>query len=63
HLHPAADTSELRSLAPDWAARVDDLDVVTGPGSLGALALRAGATLIGHRVLRDAQRTPAPSDF
>ncbi|MFN2503585.1 MAG: polysaccharide deacetylase family protein, partial [Acidimicrobiales bacterium] len=47
HLHPAADTSELRSLAPDWAARVDDLDVVTGPGSLGALALRAGATLIG----------------
>jgi predicted glycoside hydrolase/deacetylase ChbG (UPF0249 family) len=56
HLHPAVDTPELRSLAPDWAARVDDLDVLTAPGALGALAHRTGVGLIGYRALRDLQR-------
>jgi predicted glycoside hydrolase/deacetylase ChbG (UPF0249 family) len=56
YLHPAIDTAELRSLAPDWAPRVDDLDVVTSPGALGALVPRSGVHLIGYRPLRDLQR-------
>jgi predicted glycoside hydrolase/deacetylase ChbG (UPF0249 family) len=57
HVHPAVDTPELRSLAPDWAARVDDLDLVGEHNTLGALARRAGARLIGYRPLRDLQRS------
>jgi chitin disaccharide deacetylase len=60
-LRPAVDTGELRALAPDWASRVDDHDVVTGGQSLRALADRAGVTLIGYRQLRDLQRATAPS--
>jgi len=60
-LRPAVDTGELRALAPDWASRVDDHDVVTGGQSLRALADRAGVTLIGYRQLRDLQRVTAPS--
>jgi predicted glycoside hydrolase/deacetylase ChbG (UPF0249 family) len=56
YLHPAVDTGELRALSPDWGAWVDDLDVVTSRGSLGALAKRAGVELIGYRPLRDLQR-------
>ncbi|MFP5320118.1 MAG: polysaccharide deacetylase family protein [Acidimicrobiia bacterium] len=56
YVHPAVDTAELRSLAPDWAARVDDLDLVTSPGALGSLVQRAGVRLIGYRELRDLQR-------
>jgi len=55
-LRPAVDTGELRALAPDWASRVDDHDVVTVGQSLKALADRAGVTLIGYRRLRDLQR-------
>ncbi len=55
-IHPAADTPELRAQTPDWAARVDDLDLVTAPGALGALAQRAGVTLVGYRELRDLVR-------
>jgi predicted glycoside hydrolase/deacetylase ChbG (UPF0249 family) len=53
---PAIDTGELRALAPDWASRVDDLDVVTGDRSAAALASRARVTLIGYRPLRELQR-------
>jgi predicted glycoside hydrolase/deacetylase ChbG (UPF0249 family) len=63
-VRPARDTGELRALAPDWASRVDDLDLVTTGPSLRALADRAGVTLIGYRQLRDLQRTgrsPTPS--
>jgi predicted glycoside hydrolase/deacetylase ChbG (UPF0249 family) len=56
YLNPAIDTAELRSLAPDWSAQVDDLDVVTSPGALGALVQRAGVIRIGYRPLRDLQR-------
>jgi hypothetical protein len=56
-LRPAVDTTELRALAPDWASRVDDYDVVTVGQSLRALADRAGVTLIGYRELRQLQRT------
>jgi predicted glycoside hydrolase/deacetylase ChbG (UPF0249 family) len=53
---PAVDTGELRALAPDWASRVEDLDVVTGGRSAAALADRARVTLIGYRQLRELQR-------
>src|SRR5262249_41556478 len=56
YFHPAADSGELRSLAPDWSARVDDLDALTSPGGITALAARAGVRLIGYRELRDVQR-------
>ncbi len=60
-LRPAVDTGELRALAPDWASRVDDHDVVTVGQSVRALAERAGVTLIGYRELRRLQRATAPS--
>ena len=56
HVRPAIDTAELRALAPDWAGRVDDHDLVTGHSTLRALAARAGAAFIGYRQLRDLQR-------
>ncbi|HEX3539984.1 MAG TPA: ChbG/HpnK family deacetylase [Acidimicrobiales bacterium] len=56
-LRPAVDTDELRTLAPDWASRVDDHAVVTAGLSLQALAARAGVTLIGYRDLRQLQRS------
>jgi chitin disaccharide deacetylase len=56
YLHPAVDTPELRALAPDWAARVDDHDLVTTDHSLRALAERAGALLLGYRPLRELMR-------
>ena len=54
--HPAVDTAELRALAPDWAGRVDDHDLVTGHTPLRALAERAGVVL---RRLPGAARAPA----
>ncbi len=56
YLHPAADTPELRSLAPDWADRVDDHHLLVLDSALRARLERAGAILIGYRPLRDLQR-------
>ena len=56
HVHPAVDTPELRAQTPDWAARVDDHDLVVNDRSLRALLERAGASRIGYRELRDLQR-------
>ncbi|MGH9093573.1 MAG: ChbG/HpnK family deacetylase [Acidimicrobiales bacterium] len=56
-LRPATDTAELRAVAPDWPARVDDEDVAVRDDALRALARRVGVTLIGYRALRDLQRT------
>ncbi len=56
-LRPAMDTAELRAVAPDWPARVDDHDVAVAAGTLPALAQRAGVVLIGYRQLRDLQRS------
>jgi predicted glycoside hydrolase/deacetylase ChbG (UPF0249 family) len=56
YLHPAADTSELRSLAPDWANRVDDLHLLVHDSALRARIDRSGVKLIGFRELRDLQR-------
>jgi len=55
-VHPAIDTAELRALAPDWSARVDDHDLVMRDGRLRTLIERSGAKLIGYRQLRDVQR-------
>jgi hypothetical protein len=55
-VRPAADTAELRALAPDWPARVDDLDLTVSDSSISALAKKAGVVLLGYRALRDLQR-------
>jgi predicted glycoside hydrolase/deacetylase ChbG (UPF0249 family) len=57
-LRPAADTAELRAVAPDWAERVADHDLSMTDGSLRALTTRAGVHLIGYREVRDLQRGP-----
>lgn len=55
-LRPALDTAELRSIAPDWAARVADHDLAMTADSLQVLARRERVHLIGYRQLRDLQR-------
>jgi hypothetical protein len=55
-LRPAADGADLRSVAPDWPARVEDRDLVCGGDSLRALARRSEVTLVGYRELRALQR-------
>jgi chitin disaccharide deacetylase len=56
HAHPAIDTPELRALAPDWATRVDDLDLLRPDGDLATALRDSGAVLVGYRALRDAMR-------
>lgn len=51
-LHPAVDTPELRALAADWEARVDDHRLVCGDGTLAASLEAAGVSLVGYRALR-----------
>jgi chitin disaccharide deacetylase len=53
---PAIDGPELRSMAPDWPSRVDDLDLLVSDRSIASLAQRAGAQLLGYRPLRELQR-------
>lgn len=55
-VRPAADSAELRAAMPDWASRVDDLDLLTKDGELRCTLERAGVHLIGYRDLRDLQR-------
>jgi predicted glycoside hydrolase/deacetylase ChbG (UPF0249 family) len=55
-VHPSTDHAELRSLAPDWANRVDDHHLLTRDTQLGAMVERSGVRLIGWRELRDLQR-------
>ncbi len=56
HAHPAVDAAELRALAPDWPARVDDHDLLVHDHHIRALAERARVRLIGYRPLREAMR-------
>ena len=57
HLHPAVDSAELRSLAPDdWAARVDDRRMICEEDWVRRSLEDAGATLIGYRPLRELAR-------
>jgi predicted glycoside hydrolase/deacetylase ChbG (UPF0249 family) len=53
---PAVDTAELRAIAPDWAARVDDHDLLVRDHSVRSLAERAGIDLVSYRRLRDLMR-------
>ncbi len=55
-LHPAVDSPELRAIAPDWEARVDDHALVCQDGFLERAVAEAGVTLIGYRELRDLVR-------
>ncbi|MCU4184227.1 ChbG/HpnK family deacetylase [Acidiferrimicrobium sp. IK] len=55
-LRPAVDSPELRAIAPDWPARVDDHDLALDGASLRTLARRVGVTTIGYRAIRDLQR-------
>lgn len=56
HLHPAIDTPELRAIAPDWAARVDDHRMVVDEAVLPKALDAAGVALTGYRALRDLVR-------
>ena len=56
YVHPAVDSPELRALAPDWANRVDDHDLVVRDGSLRTMIDRTGVQLIGYRALRELMR-------
>jgi predicted glycoside hydrolase/deacetylase ChbG (UPF0249 family) len=56
--HPAADTPELRAIAPDWQARARDLAVMTDP-ALRTYVAEQGIHLIGWRVIQDAMRRGA----
>ena len=55
-LRPAVDSAELRAVAPDWPARVEDAELATTADSLRSLARRAGVTTIGYGDLRRLQR-------
>lgn len=57
YVHPAADTPELRAVAPDWANRVDDHHLINHDAALQTLIKRSGATLIGYRELRAVQQS------
>jgi hypothetical protein len=56
-LRPAADAADLRSVAPDWAARVEDGDLAGHGDSLRAMTAKDGVVLAGYRHLRDLQRS------
>jgi hypothetical protein len=56
---PAADTPELRAVAPDWPARVDDHDLLVTDREVRRLLERSGATLVTYRELRELQRAGA----
>ena len=56
-LHPAVDSAELRSLAPDdWESRVDDHRMICDESWVRVALDEAGATLIGYRPLRELAR-------
>jgi len=55
-VHPAVDSPELRAIATDWEARVDDHRMVCAEDALRAAIDAAGVTLIGYRALRELAR-------
>jgi chitin disaccharide deacetylase len=54
-LHPAQDTPELRSMAPDWECRVADYQAFQSP-ELRDHVQRTRTQVIGYRPLRDLMR-------
>lgn len=57
YLHPAVDSPELRAMATDWQARVDDHAVLVTEDDLGSALDRAGVDRIGYRPVRDLMRS------
>ncbi|MFN8499596.1 MAG: polysaccharide deacetylase family protein [Anaerolineae bacterium] len=57
-LHPAADTPEIRALAPDYRARVADYEAFLSP-ALRDFVRDQGIHVIGYRALRDLWRGAA----
>ena len=55
-VHPAVDSPELRAIASDWAARVDDHRWSAPTTGCRAALAGAGVTLIGYRALRELAR-------
>ncbi len=60
YVHPAIDTPELRALAPDWAGRTDDHQLMTSDPTLTALLDRLGVHRIGYRPVRELMRSLTP---
>lgn len=54
-LHPAVDTAELRSIAPDWESRVANYNTFISD-ELKKFLEREDIKLIGYRQIRDAMR-------
>ncbi len=51
YCHPAADTPELRALANDWEARVENFEALRSDGLAAEIAAR-GVTLLPYRALQ-----------
>jgi predicted glycoside hydrolase/deacetylase ChbG (UPF0249 family) len=56
-VHPATDTDEMRAVTADWAARIDDYDLVVRDVDLPAMLDRGGVRRVGFRALRELQRS------
>ena len=57
YVHPAVDAPELRAITDSWPERVDDLELTGNDGDLSELITASGASVIGFRELREAQRS------
>ncbi len=58
-LHPAVDSGELRAIATDFEARVDDYRLVCDEETVRDLAAAHGVVLVGYRALRELARVAA----
>ncbi len=56
HAHPAIDTPELRAIAPDWAQRVDDYQLLCHDSDFQGRVAGEGIQVMGYRALRAAMR-------
>jgi predicted glycoside hydrolase/deacetylase ChbG (UPF0249 family) len=54
-IHPCHDTPELRAMAPDWEARVQDYHLFTSEGWRQAVQ-ESGVQVIGYKTIRDLLR-------
>jgi predicted glycoside hydrolase/deacetylase ChbG (UPF0249 family) len=54
-IHPCHDTAELRAMAPDWEARVQDYHLFTSEAWRQAVQ-ESGVQVIGYKAIRDLMR-------
>lgn len=54
-IHPNHDTPELRAMAPDWEARVQDYELFVNEAWQAAV-IESGVHVLGYRALRDLMR-------